>query len=163
MLSCHSQVSLRNYSFSCRKKQLFSRNFATTHLTAFILPCHLPVASQPMKFTIPRAPFLQESKVPLFGVGLHIFGVPETSGFTKPPRSYEFCSFSFRRTRKEPRSSARFWAATGPVGFSKQLFGSSREGIKLDWTCFKQFLLANAKKFRFRKTSRRRCRVILFF
>ena len=35
-----------------------------------------------------------------------IFGVPE------PPGSNEFCGFSFR-TRKEPRSSVRFWAATG--------------------------------------------------
>ena len=48
---------------------------------------------------------------------------PETSEFTKPPGSYEFCGFSFR-TRKEPRSSAGF----------------CQEGTKLDWTYFKQFL-----------------------
>ena len=42
------------------------------------------------------------------------FCVPETSEFTKPPGSYEFCGFSFRKNnRKEPRSSVGFCAATG--------------------------------------------------
>ena len=29
-----------------------------------------------------------------------IFGVPETSEFTKPPGSYEFCGFSFRKNEE---------------------------------------------------------------
>ena len=62
-----------------------------------------------------------------------IFGVPETSDFTKPPASYEFCGFCLERTRKESRIRFDF----GPrPGFSRQLFGSSREGTELDWTCF---------------------------
>ena len=44
---------------------------------------------------------------------------------------------TFGKNQEEPRRSVRFWAATG---FSKQLFGSSREGIKLDWTYFIQLL-----------------------
>ena len=46
--------------------------------------------------------------------GLLNFSAPETSEFTKPLGSYEFCGVSFRKNnRKEPRSSVRFWAATG--------------------------------------------------
>ena len=50
-----------------------------------------------------------------------------------------FVAFPIERTRKEPRSSVRFWAA----------FGSSREGTELDWTYFKQFPLdiRNSQKF----------------
>ena len=41
----------------------------------------------------------------------------------------------------DPGKSLEVWFGFGPrPGFSKQLFGSSREGTKLDWTCFKQFL-----------------------
>ena len=32
--------------------------------------------------------------------GLIIFGVPETSEFTKPPASFEFCGFSFRKIQE---------------------------------------------------------------
>ena len=61
-----------------------------------------------------------------------IFGVPETSEFTKPRVHTNFVAFpSENKNRKEPRKSVRF----GP-----RLFGSSREGTELDWTCFKQFL-----------------------
>ena len=49
-----------------------------------------------------------------------------------------FVAFPLERTRKEPQ--VRFDFGPRP-GFSKQLFGSSREGTKLDWTYFKQFLL----------------------
>ena len=63
--------------------------------------------------------------------------------FTKPPGSYEFCGFSFRKNQERASKFGSIWAVTGPPspGFSKQLFGSSREGTELDWTCFKQFLL----------------------
>ena len=50
-----------------------------------------------------------------------------------------FVAFPWERARKEPQSSVRFWAATC-MEFNKQLFGNSREGTKLDWTYFKQFL-----------------------
>ena len=52
-----------------------------------------------------------------------------------------FVAFPLERPRKEPRSSVRFWAATGVC---EQLFGSSREGTNLDWTYFKQFLVFSA-------------------
>ena len=66
--------------------------------------------------------------------GLLNFGVPETSEFTKPPGSYEFCVFF--RTLKESGKNLEVRFDFGPrPGFSEQLFGSSREGTKLDWTC----------------------------
>ena len=43
--------------------------------------------------------------------------------------------------KKEPGKSLEVRFDFGPwPGFSKQLFGSSREGTELDRTCFKQFL-----------------------
>ena len=48
-----------------------------------------------------------------------------------------FVAFPLERTGKSLEVQFDF----GPrPGFSKQLFGSSREGTKLDWTCFKRFL-----------------------
>ena len=47
-------------------------------------------------------------------------------------------AFPLERTTGK-RLEVRFDFGPRP-GFSKQLFGSSREGTKLDWTCFKQFL-----------------------
>ena len=48
-----------------------------------------------------------------------------------------FVAFPLERTGK----SLKVWFDFGPrLGFSKQLFGSSREGTELDWTCFKEFL-----------------------
>ena len=55
--------------------------------------------------------------------------------FTKPPGSYEFCGFSFR-TRKEPRSSVRFWAATGV----------QQTAVRQQPTYFKQFLYLHTER-----------------
>ena len=49
-----------------------------------------------------------------------------------------FVTFPLERTRKS--LEVRFGFGPKP-GFSKQLFGSSREGTKMDWTSFKQFLI----------------------
>ena len=47
---------------------------------------------------------------------------------------------------KEPGKSLEVRFDFGPrQGFSKQLFGSSREGTELDRTCFKQFLFRSAQ------------------
>ena len=49
-----------------------------------------------------------------------------------------FVAFSLGRTGKS--LEVRFDVGPQP-GFSKQLFGSSREGTELDWKYFKQFLV----------------------
>ena len=52
-----------------------------------------------------------------------------------------FVAFPFVEIRKELRKSLEVRFDFGPrPGFSKQVFGSSRDGTKLDWTYFKQFL-----------------------
>ena len=44
--------------------------------------------------------------------------------------------------KKKPGKSLEVRFDFGPrPGFCKQLFGSSRKGTALDWTCFKQFLM----------------------
>ena len=56
-------------------------------------------------------------------------------GLLNPRVRTNFVAVPLERARKVPRSSVRFWTTTGV----KQLFGSSREGTKLDWTYFIQF------------------------
>ena len=56
-----------------------------------------------------------------------------------------FVAFPLER---EPGKSLEVWFDFGPrPGFSKQLFGSGREGTNLDWTYFNQFLFRFANPF----------------
>ena len=72
----------------------------------------------------------------MFKKGIYIiFGVPETSEFTKPPASYEFYGFSFRKSQER---ASKFGSILGRD--QGLLFGSSGDGTELDWTCFKQLL-----------------------
>ena len=68
-----------------------------------------------------------------------MFGVPETSEFTKPPGFVRILWLSFRKNQGNILE-VRFDFGPRP-GFSKQLFGSSREGTELDRMFFKKFLI----------------------
>ena len=92
------------------------------------------VFALPIFFVIAEAPIESVLTTSISKKGVYsIFSVPETREFT-----YEFCVFSIW---KEPGKSLEVRFDFGPgLGFSKQLFGSSREGTELDRTYFKQFL-----------------------
>ena len=59
-----------------------------------------------------------------------ISGVPETSEFTKPPGSYEFCGFSFRKNQER---ASKFGSILGrDRGLANNCSAAARRAP--DWT-----------------------------
>ena len=56
------------------------------------------------------------------------FGVPETSEFTKPPGSYEFCGFSFGKNQE---GASKFGSI---LGRDRGLVNNFSAAAEWDWT-----------------------------